>query len=298
MPDPEKKDELAMTKEDEQRMAHEKAVNEDPGEKPLPVSEADETKEAEKEDETKEKEVAEGKVELDADILAMVADVGKDEAWARSFSSDKDLTQALLALYEREEPVAKQEPEKEEPDKKPEPIHLQAGDDLDEALVKQVNEALDKISGRHDETANALREEIAALTATVQQSQAAQFVGQFDAMLSKHGEPYVHELGEGATMDQSSKHQKNREKIVKRMAVLVNAHIGANQPVPSDDRLVQDALKDVYGGRDKDNGEVKERQGQFLRRGSSRSSTAPSKQMRARTELREKLAALSGGGDE
>lgn len=299
MPDPENGKEPALTKEEEERIAHEKAVNEDPGEQSVLLDEPKGKEDLEKEPEKQAEEAPEAvPQEFDAEILAMAADVGIDESTARSYSTVADLERTLLAITSREQSESKpKEPEKE-PEKKPEPIHLQAGDDLDEALVKQVNEALDKISGRQDETADALRQEIATLTATMQTNQTAQFVARFDDMLVKHGEAYIHELGEGATLELSGTHRSNREKLVDEMGVIVGSYQLRNRPIPSDDQLVQRALKEVFGGRDKDNGEVKKRQGQFLRRGSSRSSAAPSTQMRARAELREKLAALSGGEDE
>lgn len=287
--------EPTLTKEEQEQLTHEKAVNEDVNAEPLSVVEG---KQPEK-DESKEEAVGAEKEapadEFDAELLAIAADLGMDESKARSYSSPADLERALLALSSRDEPEVKKEEEKKQ---KPEPIHIQAGDDLDEALVKQVNEALDRISGRQDEKSAALERTISDLTNVMQANQAAQFINRFDDMLKVHGASYMHELGEGPTLDLAGKQRVAREKIVDEMGLIVASHQLRKRPIPSDDQLMQRALKEVFGGKDKDNGEVEKRKGQFLRRGSSRSSTPPSKRMRARLELREKLAALGGGGDE
>lgn len=298
--DPEavKDTEPTPTKEEQAQIAHEKAVNDDPSVEPLPAAAEKEAKEAAKPAEPEGEAEKSPEDQFDAEILAMAADAGIDESTARSFSTVGDLERALLALSSREQPSGpKAEPAKEEV-KKPEPIHIQAGDDLDEGLVKQFNEALDKISGRYDEQTAALQQTITDLTGRMDASQTAQFVTQFDAMLGKHGEAYATELGEGSTLDLSGTPRANREKILDEMGVLVAGYQLRNRQIPSDDQLIQRALKGVFGERKKDDGAVKKRQSQFLRRASSRSGTAPSKQMRAREELREKLAALGSSGEE
>jgi hypothetical protein len=304
--DPENDKEPALTTEQQEKIAHEKAVNEDPSELPVSLGKLDDKKDPEgapaKEPEKQTEKPSEGAPqEFDAEILAMAAELGIDESKARSYSTVADLERTLLAITSREEVPAKRESEKKEPDTKPEPIHLQASDDLDEAVVKQVNEALDKISGRYDEKTAALEQAIVQLTGTMQANQATQFASRFDDMLVKHGGAYTHELGEGSTLELTGTHRTNREEVLDEMAAIVDRHVRKYQntrPVPGDDQLVQKALKSLYGGRDKDNGEVEKRQAQFLRRGSSRSSTAPSKQMRAREELREMLGKFSVGEDE
>ena len=81
------------------------------------------------------------------------------------------------------------------------------------------------------------------------------------------------------------------------MGVIVVSHQMRGTAIPSDEQLLQKALVEVFGGKEKDNGEVAEkRTAPFLRRGSSRGSSAPSKKVRARLELREMLSNL--GGDE
>jgi hypothetical protein len=312
LPDEEKDTAVAPTKEELEQAAHERRVNEDPADVQLPDKAA---KEPEKEPE-KEAPAAEGEgeakegltEEFDAEILGIAADFGMTEATARSYSTVADLERALHALASREESAPKTE-EREWTDEirkleaqkekaKLEPIHLQGGEDLDEALVKQVNEALDGISGRYDDKTAALEKTIAELTSTMQANQAAQFVRCFDDMLERHGEPYRHELGEGSTLELTGKHRKNRDRVVDEMGVIVAACQLRKRAIPSDAQLVQRALKEVFGDKGKDNGEVKKRQGQFLRRSSSRASASPSTKVRARIELREKLAALRGGEDE
>ena len=296
MPNEDKDKEQVLTAEEQEKAAHEKRVNEDPGDEPLPVKDEKEKPEAEKEEPEKKEAKEEG--QFDAEILSIAADLGIDEAKARSYSSVADLERVLLELSSRDEPKAEKKAEKKPEEKAPEKIYIEAGDDLDEALVKQLNAALDGISGRYDEKAAALEEKITSLTGTIQANQAAQFVRVFDDMLVKHGGAYVEDLGEGGTLELSGKHRANRDRILDEMGHLVTSHQLRNKPIPSDDQLVQRAIKEILGEKEKDNGEVEKRKGQYLRRGSSRSPTPPSKQIRARLELREKLAALGGDGEE
>ncbi|MCH7908063.1 MAG: hypothetical protein IIB38_00410 [Candidatus Hydrogenedentes bacterium] len=322
---PEKEQTEELTKEQQEQIVHEKAVNEDPAEelttllaeKKAEEKSTDVKAEAEDDakDDSKEEVEAEGaekeeeKDEFDPEILSIAADLGMSEVRARRFASVGKLTEELTELAAEAERVAlvqekstKEDPPaaKPEPDKKVDAkkSYIVAGEDLDEALVKQLNAALDGISNQHDERSKALEAHVAALTTQIQANQAAQFVQHFDAMMEKHGEPYSKEIGTGPTYDLSGKVRANREKIVKRMTILVNAHVASNQAIPSDDSLVQSAMKDVFGAKENGNGTVEKRKAPYLRRSSSRGSQTPSTKMRARLDLDEKLAALRGGGEE
>jgi len=308
MPAVEEKDDPKVEElSDEQKadLAHEKAVNEDPGAEPLlSVKEEAEkdAKEAEADDKTEDAK-EEVKDDFDAEILSIAADLGVSEAEARGFSTVGDLEKALVKMSSRAElpttatPKEKAEDQKEVKEELAK-LRLEAGDDLDPEMVKKFNEIIDNQDKRHETKTKALEESVQQLQENVQANQTRQFYRELDGMFVKHGEAYAKELGEGSTLSMTGAHRTNRDKVEKEMGVIVTAHQLRRLPIPSDDELVSKALATVFGERKaKDNGEVEKKRGQYLRRSSSRSPAGPSKRTQARMDLREKLQALRGGDE-
>lgn len=299
MPDPDEKTaDETLTKEEQEELAHQKSVDEDPDGEPLPEKEEESPeKEPAKEPEAKEEE----KDSFDPEILSIAADLGVDEATARAYSTVADLERHLYGLSSR----AETKPDEKEPEKEkaPEKVQIQAGDDLDDTLVKQLNDALGELGGRNDKRVEALEGTIATLQATIQQNQLVQFVSQFDALIEKHGKGYEDVLGKGSTfeLEGTSKERGNREKLFGEMGAIVAGYQSINRRIPGDEQLIKRALREAHGERSsKEDGvdKTEARQSQFLRRGSSKAPTPPSKRQRARMELREKLAASFSGEEE
>ena len=305
MPTDEEKDgaTAVLTKEDQEEIDHEKAVNEDPGAEPLPPTKEELKPEPEAKAEDAEPEVKAEADEFDSEILSIAADFGVTEEKARAFSTSADLERALLAMpAPQETPTdtessrvwAKKEEVKEEIAK----LRLEAGEDLDPELVKKFNAVLDDQDKRHGSKAEALEQTIQQMQEAMTAQSTRLFYKELDEMFVKHGEGYATELGQGSTLAMIGKHRANRDKVEQEMGVIVSAHQLRGRPIPSDDDLVTRAIATVFGERKaKDNGDVEKRQRQFLRRGSSRAPGAPSKRTQARMELREKLDALRAGDE-
>lgn len=248
-----------------------------------------------------EADAAETKTEtdpFDREILELAEDYGLNEKEARAYPSVAELEQRLVELDARrgQEPVKKVEPEVQpEPElKELEKIIISATDDLDEGTVKQINEAFGKLTQRYDDKNKSLEQAVVGLQSTLQAQQVANFVSGFDSALERLGKGYEHEIGSGSTSGVSTKQRGVRDRVVDEMQFIVAHRQKNNLPIPGDDQLITRALREVLGESKQDNGKVESRQRQFLRRGSSRSSAQPSKRMRARVELREKLDALGG----
>jgi len=227
--------------------------------------------------------------------------LGVSEEQARAYSSVSDLERALVAIADKarakeaaEPLIGVPVPEKAEVEQKIVDVLIEAGDDLDEEAAKKINAALKQVSERGDAKVAELEKALENVNSILQQNQAVQFAMQFDNMLTKHGERYTRYIGKGSTMELEEKFRVNRNKIVEEMGIIVQSHALRHKPIPSDDILVQKALREVFGEKEKDNGHAGEdtRRGQFLRRGSTRSSAGPSKRTMARMALREKLEAL------
>lgn len=256
-----------------------------------------------------EAEATEAKApEFDSEILSIAADLGVSNDKARGFSTVADLEKHLYGLTEQrsDEPEKKVAVPGVGKDEKQTPVLLEAGDDLDEALVGKINDALGKITGRYDERYAGLEKTITGLQENLQASQAAQFISQFDRMLTEYGGGYSELLGEGNTMalNPNGKEAERRADIIQVMQTTVQVCQSGNRKVPSDEQLIKRAMTEVCGeptvNKDKLNGKVQSRQGQSLRRASSRSGrpvTAADKRRDAERDLQEKLNALSSDED-